>query len=93
MTIPGQARERTAISWGRTALGTVALGALLLRLGIEAGSVLEILAAALALSTGAAIGYLGRMSYRWPGSTGSLRAVTIAIVVIGVLAVVGAVTA
>jgi uncharacterized membrane protein YidH (DUF202 family) len=95
MTRPGQARERTAISWGRTALGAAGLGVLLLRLGIHRESPSEIASGVLALLTSAAFASRGRLAYRLGAEVGTLaavRAATVALVAVGVLAIIGALT-
>jgi uncharacterized membrane protein YidH (DUF202 family) len=92
MTKPGLAEERTAIAWGRTALGAAGLGVVVLRLGIERGSVTEMIAGIVALFLSAGLAARGRIAYRDPGRTPVLahRLVTIALVTVGVLAVIGA---
>lgn len=93
MTYPGQSAERTTIAWGRTALAAAALAVLLLRLGIERGSALEVLSAAVALLAAAGFAWRGRTAYR--GSVVPrpvVRALTVAIAAAGVLAVLGALT-
>jgi Domain of unknown function (DUF202) len=93
MTQPSQSRERTAISWGRTALGAAGLGVLLLRMGITRDSPVEIVSAALALLTSAAFASRGRTAYRLGSESDTLmavRATTLALVAVGVLAIIGA---
>ncbi|HZZ98021.1 MAG TPA: DUF202 domain-containing protein [Jatrophihabitantaceae bacterium] len=91
MTYPGQSAERTAIGWGRTALAAAGLGALLLRLGLERSSVLEILSAIIALLAAAGFAWRGRAAYRNSTvSTPVLRWLTVAIAAVGILAALGA---
>jgi uncharacterized membrane protein YidH (DUF202 family) len=93
MTFPGQSRERTAIAWGRTALGTAGLGVLLLRLGVEHSSALEVCSAVVALVAAAGFAWRGRVSYqRASNSLVVLRVLTAAIVTAGVLAAIGVLT-
>jgi hypothetical protein len=94
VTHPSQSRERTAISWGRTALGAAGLGVLLLRLGITRGSPVEIASAAVALLMSAGFASRGRTAYRLGAESDTVmavRATTLAMVVVGVLAIIGAV--
>ena len=91
---PGQPQERTAISWGRTALSVLALALLLLKLGLDRDSPLELAAAAVAALTAAGLGRHGRLAYRRsPGQPAvpAVRATTAALVVVGVLAISGAI--
>jgi hypothetical protein len=93
MTYPGQSAERTAIGLGRTALAAAGLGALLLRLGLERSSVLEIFSAVVALLAAGGFAWRGRAAYR--NSTVSmpvLRVLTCAIAAVGILATLGAVS-
>jgi hypothetical protein len=93
VTYPGQSAERTAIGWGRTALAAAGLGVLLLRLGLERSSVLEIISAIIALLAATGCAWRGRAAYR--NSTVPLtllRALTCAIAAVGVLATLGALT-
>ena len=90
----GQPQERTAIAWGRTALSVVALALLLLKLGLDRDSPLELAAAAVAVVTAAGVGQHGRSAYRRPDgdlAVGAVRATTAALVVVGVLAITGAI--
>jgi amino acid permease len=94
VTKPSQSRERTAISWGRTALGAAALGVLLLRVGITRNSPLEFASGVLAVLTSAAFASRGRMAYRLGAVSDTLiavRATTAALVLVGVLAIIGAI--
>jgi uncharacterized membrane protein YidH (DUF202 family) len=94
MTHPTQARERTAIAWGRTALGAAGLGVLLLRLGITRASPVEIASGVLAVLTSAAFAFRGRTAYRIGAEREPLLAVrmtTAALVTVGVLAIIGAI--
>jgi uncharacterized membrane protein YidH (DUF202 family) len=93
MTKPGLAEERTAIAWGRTALGAAGLGVIVLRLGIERGSVTEMISGIVALLLSAGLAARGRIAYRDPVNDNSVLAhglVALSLVVIGVLAIVGA---
>jgi uncharacterized membrane protein YidH (DUF202 family) len=95
MTRPGLAQERTAIAWGRTGLGAAGLGVVLLRLGIERTSPVEIAGGIVALFLSSALAVRGRIAYRSPEKDSSLiahRGMTLALVTIGVLALVGAVS-
>jgi uncharacterized membrane protein YidH (DUF202 family) len=93
MTKPGLAEERTAIAWGRTGLSAAGLGVVVLRLGIARGSATEMIAGIIALLLGVAMAVRGRIAYRDPALDNSVlahRLVALALVAIGVLAVVGA---
>ena len=70
MTYPGQSAERTTIAWGRTALAAAALAVLLLRLGLERSSVLEVLSAVVALCAAAGFAWRGRAAYRGSAVSG-----------------------
>jgi uncharacterized membrane protein YidH (DUF202 family) len=52
---PGAARQRTRLAWQRTSISFLALGGLLLRLGLSHRSAIEAAAAGTALLTGAAL--------------------------------------
>lgn len=94
MTHPSQAHERTAIAWGRTALGAAGLGVLLLRLGITRAAPVEIASGAVALLTSAAFAFRGHTAYRIGAYREPLLAVrmaTAALVTVGVLAILGAI--
>jgi uncharacterized membrane protein YidH (DUF202 family) len=93
MTFPGQSRERTAISWGRTALGTAGLGALLVRLGVEHDSAAEVCGGVVALLAAGGFAWCGRTSQeRASSSLVALRVLTVAVVASGVLAGIGVLT-
>ena len=90
---PGLAAERTALSWTRTAVGALAVGGLVLKLGIDRGSAAEIAAGVAALVVGALVFLLrpGRKRPRTYGRTVlACRVVTIGVVLVGALAVIGA---
>lgn len=91
----GLAAERTALSWTRTAVGALAFGGLALKLGIDRDSPAEIAAGVAALVAGASVLLLrpGRERPRTYGQTVmACRLVTIGVVLVGVLAVIGALT-
>jgi putative membrane protein len=89
---PSTAPSRTELSWQRTGLGLAALAAVLLKIGVSRGAPLEIAAAALALLTSAAVlALLPRMIVGNPALRFmALSAVTVAVLIVEVLAVAGA---
>jgi uncharacterized membrane protein YidH (DUF202 family) len=65
MTVPGRSGPRTQLAWDRSALSAAALGALLLKLGVEHDVGVEIVAGAVALLLSATLA-LGVRRQRLP---------------------------
>ncbi|HTZ45186.1 MAG TPA: hypothetical protein VMB79_15110 [Jatrophihabitans sp.] len=88
------ARARTAVAWGRTALGLAGLGVLFLRLGIRAHSALEIAGGAVLWLCCAGFATAGRAAYRHDSGrppTALLLAGVLGVLVAGGLGAAGAV--
>jgi uncharacterized membrane protein YidH (DUF202 family) len=78
---PGLARERTALAWTRTAISFAAVGGVVLKKEIIPGLIL--------LAVAPAIWQLGRLAHHLPGR---LKAVTVTIVAVSLVALVVAFT-
>jgi uncharacterized membrane protein YidH (DUF202 family) len=88
MIPPAAARQQTALAWARTSLATGGFGIVMIRLGVQRHSTLDLLAALGLLGCGLLLAFRGHVLYQRPGAGPTarmLRLVTLAALCTGAL--------